>query len=358
MASGSDGFGGGRLCPSVWDSNRHHRTHSGTEGRPVPSRKNSRTFGGEPATPPSPRSDGSDSGRNERLRPHWDKNEFRFGRSVSPGATSGPIGTIFGGDPTTYDSARLPYPPRVFDLLVRRCGLGQGKAIFEIGPGTGIATRELLRCGARSLTLIEPDRRLTRYLRRSLGPCGTEIRILQSTFEGARLPTASFDLGVAASSFHWVRPRPGLKKVARVLRTEGWFVFWNNHHRDPFHPSPFHHALDALYRELGGNLLSVWHGMGSDAQARAAYRNERSRTLAELRSIGSFERVRCEPVSWQVTLETNRMVRLWSTFSDTLSWPPRRRAWFLNKLQQLVERQFAGRVTLPMLTTVCSARRN
>ena len=284
-------------------------------------------------------------------------NRARLRPPVSPGGPRGPIGTVFGGNPEIYDSARLAYPPRVFEVLVHRCGLGPGKAVFEIGPGTGKASRELLRYGARSLVLIEADRRLARFLQRSLVPRGAEIRILCSPFEGARLPSASFDLGVAASSFHWVRPVSGLKKVARILRPGGWFVFWNNHHRDPFRTSLFHRALDPLYRAIGGSPLSVWHGMGSDADARAAYRLERSQTLAQLRSIGSFDRVRCEAIHWGLTLGTDRIVRLWSTFSDTISWPARGRAWFLTEMRRLVEQEFAGRVTLPVLTPLWTVRR-
>ena len=276
---------------------------------------------------------------------------------VSPRDPRKLSGTVFGGDPETYDAVRLPYPQRIYEILERRCGLGRGKAVFEIGPGTGKATRELLRHGAGPLLLIEADRRLVRFLRRSLGPRRAGLRILPSSFERAKLPAASFDLGVAASSFHWIRPGPGMTKVARALRAGGWFCFWNNHHRDPFRPSRFVHALDTLYQELEGSSLSIWHGMGSDAKARAAFRQERDRILGQLRSTDAFERVRCETIHWRMSMETDRIVHLWSTFSDTVSWSVRSRAWFLAEMRGLVENEFGGQVTIPILTPVYSARR-
>jgi hypothetical protein len=63
----------------------------------------------------------------------------------------------FGADPASYHSARPPYPDWVFATLVERCGLADGKSVFEIGPGTGTATRRLLDLGARPLIAIEPD---------------------------------------------------------------------------------------------------------------------------------------------------------------------------------------------------------
>lgn len=65
----------------------------------------------------------------------------------------------FGDDPENYDSARPPYPDWVFDLLVSTCAFGAGSAVFEIGAGTGTATRQLLRLSADPLVAIEPDDR-------------------------------------------------------------------------------------------------------------------------------------------------------------------------------------------------------
>src|SRR5215472_10064256 len=66
----------------------------------------------------------------------------------------------FGADPSGYDRARPGYPPRVYDLLRDRCRLRPGTRAFEVGPGTGQATRHLLRLGASPLVAVEPDERL------------------------------------------------------------------------------------------------------------------------------------------------------------------------------------------------------
>jgi hypothetical protein len=64
----------------------------------------------------------------------------------------------FGADPAAYDAVRPGYPAWVFDELVARGALRPGAATFEIGAGTGIATRALLARGAGPLLAIERSR--------------------------------------------------------------------------------------------------------------------------------------------------------------------------------------------------------
>ena len=71
----------------------------------------------------------------------------------------------FGADPAGYDASRPDYPDWVFETLVERCGLAPGCAAFEVGAGTGKATRRVLALGADPLVAVEPDARLAAYLR-------------------------------------------------------------------------------------------------------------------------------------------------------------------------------------------------
>jgi hypothetical protein len=76
----------------------------------------------------------------------------------------------FGLDPTGYDRSRPEYPPEIYQLLEGRCGLRLGARVFEIGPGTGLATKRLLLDrGADPLLVVEPDERLANYLKVALG---------------------------------------------------------------------------------------------------------------------------------------------------------------------------------------------
>ena len=255
---------------------------------------------------------------------------------------------VFGRDPATYDRVRPRYPDRVFAILEERCGLGPGTSVFEIGPGTGIATRELLRRGAGPMTLVEPDARMARYLGASLGRARRRATIVVVPFEKAPLPEATFDLGVAATSFHWLPERAALRKVARALRPGGWWAAWSNSTGAPPLATPFQRAIQPLYRRLSprGRLPT-----------RTAALVERRARLRALRSVDRFEEIAFEEIAWSRSLGTADLRTLWGTFSEIATLPVRSRNRFLDDLARIADEQFGGRVELPMRTRMYTARR-
>lgn len=257
---------------------------------------------------------------------------------------------VFGRDPSAYDEARLGYPSVLWETLERRCGLRPGAAVFEIGPGTGKATRELLRRGADPMTLIEADPRLVGYLRRHLGTGTASVTIRQGRFEKVELPEGAFDLGVAASSFHWLPPVRSLRRIADALRPGGWWAYWIHLHGDPWRPSAFQRAVRPVYQRTFG-------GGRSAARSRALSLAERDRRLATLRKVGRFDRIRCTSFRWTATLPTERVVAIFASFSDiaTLRAPARRR--FLEDLEGVLTGTFGATVGLPMRTPLYTARR-
>src|SRR5215831_5144204 len=96
----------------------------------------------------------------------------------------------FGADPQNYDRARPPYPDWVFEVLQGRCGLAPRTRTFEIGAGTGSASARLA------------DFLAARFRGRA--------EIVPTPFEDAALPPGAFDLGIAATSFHWLEQKAGL----------------------------------------------------------------------------------------------------------------------------------------------------
>src|SRR5256885_5371063 len=89
----------------------------------------------------------------------------------------------FGADPGSYHATRPRYPDWVFDVLCQRCRLAHGTATFEIGAGTGTATRRLLELGANPLLAIEPDARLAIFLRETVE--GKKLSVSVAAFEEA-----------------------------------------------------------------------------------------------------------------------------------------------------------------------------
>jgi SAM-dependent methyltransferase len=249
----------------------------------------------------------------------------------------------FGDDPANYDAARPDYPDWVYETLSSRCGLAPGCAAFEVGAGTGKATRELLARGADPLFAIEPDARLAQFLRASL--VSPALSVIEATFEDAALPRAGFDLGLAATSFHWLDELKALNKVAELLRPGGWWAAVWSVFGDDDRPDPFHDATDALLSD------------GPKSPSQGAYALQHHARMGAFGRCGAFEAVSHEREDWELVLDPDQVVALYSTYSNIVAFPPEERAEVLAELRRIAADEFDGRVIRNMVTVLYTARR-
>jgi len=250
----------------------------------------------------------------------------------------------FGADPASYHSARPPYPDWVFATLVERCGLADGKSVFEIGPGTGTATRRLLDLGARPLIAIEPDPGLAAYLRKNNRD--EALRVMVSTFEDAAFGEARFDLGVCATAFHWLEEDSALAKVAGLLRPRRWWTMVWNVFGDDSRPDPFHEKtklLLAARRSPSAGTRGIPFALDSKARVEA------------LRRTGAFDLIEHRSSAWLLKLDPKQTVALYATYSDITARQDREAV--LTKLERIARDEFHGRVTRNMTTILYTARR-
>ncbi|HEX4809228.1 MAG TPA: methyltransferase domain-containing protein [Bryobacteraceae bacterium] len=250
----------------------------------------------------------------------------------------------FGVDPGGYHAARPAYPDWVFDVLCERCGLAPNAVTFEIGPGTGTATRRLLELGACPLIAVEPDDRLAAFLRETI--LDEALTVLISTFEEATLPETSFDLGLSATAFHWLDEDLALKKVAKLLRPGGWWAMVWNTFGDQHRPDPFHEATKILLN--GPSSPSAAAGempFALDAKAR----------LAALKRTHEFDSVEHRTSAWSLILDPDQTIALYATYSNINIRPDREAV--LTELGRVARDKFHGRVTRNMVTSLYVARR-
>jgi SAM-dependent methyltransferase len=248
---------------------------------------------------------------------------------------------VFGRDPAGYDRARAGHPERVYEVLRERCGLGSDTRILEIGPGTGKVTRRFLELGVRSLVAVEPDPALAAYLRSSVvdGP-----EILVTTLEEATLPAEAFDLAVAASSFHWVEPEPGLVAILHALRPGGWWAMWWTHHGDTSRADPFRDAIDPVVGGLPSSPGAA--GFGRDPSA----------ADAALAAAG-FEDTQVDVVHWTHEWDAAGIRELFASFSPIIVLDEAERTRVLDAIEQVAAGEFGGRVERPMRTVLFTARK-
>jgi SAM-dependent methyltransferase len=247
-------------------------------------------------------------------------------------------------DPGGYHAARPAYPDWVFDVLRERCGLAPNTVTFEIGAGTGTATRRLLDLGAKPLVAVEPDDRLADFLRETIQD--EALIVVAATFEEAVLQEDSFDLGLSATAFHWLTEDVALTKVARLLRQGGWWAMVWNVFGDSHRPDPFHEAT----KELLKGPLSPSEGDGKkpfalDAEAR----------VAALERTHAFDSVDHRTSAWSLVLDAEQTVALYATYSNINIRPDR--DVVLTELHRVARDEFRGCVTRNMVTSLYVARR-
>jgi SAM-dependent methyltransferase len=255
---------------------------------------------------------------------------------------------LFGSDPAAYDAARPGHAERVYEILVARCGLRPGTSVLEIGPGTGQATRRLLQLGAKPLVAVEPDPALAAYLDKSVGK---RLDLHSVPLEDAQLPSRTFDLAVAASSFHWIDEELGLAKVFAALRPGGWWAMWWTLFGDESAPIPdaFSDAIDPLMDSLPSSPSE-----GEPKRPRYALDVE-ARTGA-LATAG-FESWEHELTRWCYEWDTAGIRALFATFSSIARLEESQRETVLDSVARVAADEFGGIVRKPIMTSIYTAHR-
>ena len=200
----------------------------------------------------------------------------------------------------TYERARPPYPAQLWARLAELGLLTSSARVLELGAGTGQATGPMIDAGARVLA-VEPGAELAARLRRRF----PEVEVRVGTAEGVPLPTAAFEVAVAATSVHWFDLDVVLPKVHRALVPDGWFAVWRNAFGDPSVPlTPFRERVVQIrprHREPPrpgpGELdTTAW--------------------VEQLTHSGHFSLSHVEQFPWAIELSTEQVRDLFTTFSN------------------------------------------
>lgn len=255
--------------------------------------------------------------------------------------------SVFGADGNAYAAYRPDYPERVNELLRASGAITPSAIVFEIGPGTGQATERLLGM-AESVTAIEADDRFVPILEQRLQDA-PGLQIIRNTFEDAELPDAAYDLGIAATSFHWLEPDSALAKIHRILRPGGWWAMWWTVFGDPDAVDPFQQRTHHLFEKLNN---SPSHPEGS----RLPFALDTAQRSAELARAG-FTDVIVETIRWSPILTTQQVVGLTATFSPVAILEDGARNRFLTEIGEIAEAEFSGQVQRNFVTPVYLARK-
>ena len=156
-------------------------------------------------------------------------------------ARTHPVAQGFDRAAPTYERGRPDYPATAIAHLARVLRLRPGTTVVDLASGTGKFTRALAPTGAARVA-VEPAAGMRRVFARVV----PDVPVLDGTAEEIPLPDRFADAVVAAQAFHWFRPRPAVREIARVVRPGGGVgLVWNT--RDE--SVGWSHALTLLLEE-------------------------------------------------------------------------------------------------------------
>jgi SAM-dependent methyltransferase len=247
----------------------------------------------------------------------------------------------YGADADAYHEGRPDYPPRVYEVLRSRCGIGAGSRVLEIGPGSGLVTRHLAALGVR-VVAVEPDQGFAGYLSRAMPP---GVRVARASFEEADVGDA-FDAVVAATSFHWLEQAAALPKLGGLLRPGGWAAIWWTLFSDPYRDDPLLTEATALLGFEPGNQ-----------RAGTAFQLDAGARCEDLRRGAGLVDVTPELIAWDLAMSAGQVRALFDSMITIRQLPAEQRKRVLDTLTDLVNDRFAGTSIRPHLTALYTGRK-
>jgi SAM-dependent methyltransferase len=128
----------------------------------------------------------------------------------------------FGAAADLYDSVRPTYPAEAVAWSFEPLGPGHWR-VADIGAGTGIMTRVLVRLGHHVIA-VEPDE----LMRARLMATTPEVEAVPGSAENLPFAESAMDAAIAAQAYHWFDPPRARPELARVIRPGGVFAaIWN-----------------------------------------------------------------------------------------------------------------------------------
>ena len=160
-----------------------------------------------------------------------------------------------------YSRFRPSYPAAAIDWLRAEI---RGERVVDIGAGTGIFTKLLLRC-FHEVSAVEPNEEMRKKFLFNLPgiPCS------DGSGEATKLPDHSVDLITIAQAFHWLDEEKFKAEAFRILAPEGKIaIIWNTSLRNEFTE-----ARDEVCRKYCPRFRAGYAGKRNPAEGDAFLRN-------------------------------------------------------------------------------------
>lgn len=126
---------------------------------------------------------------------------------------------VFDLIPEQFDRYRPRYCPALFADLIAYAGIGPGKTVLELGPGTGQATDPILDTGC-DYHAIELGEQLFQVMTRKYGS-RPNFHIVNDDFITHDFESRRFDLIYSAATIQWIPEEIAFSKTFALLKPGG-----------------------------------------------------------------------------------------------------------------------------------------
>ncbi|RLC82244.1 MAG: hypothetical protein DRI81_00335 [Chloroflexi bacterium] len=118
----------------------------------------------------------------------------------------------------TWYAAQAGWTRQTRQWLYREAGLGQARAVLEVGCGSGVIAEELTWLGAACVVGLDLDRNILAFAHRQ----GDGVAYVQGDAHELPFPDGAFDAAVCHYLLLWLAdPVRGAREMARIVRPGG-----------------------------------------------------------------------------------------------------------------------------------------
>lgn len=134
---------------------------------------------------------------------------------------------VFNSIAEDYDKGEIEEPFRCYKDIITECSKYQNKKILDVGCGTGIVLKELLKLNHNfELYGIDLSSKMISLAKKRLEE---EVCLVRSDAEKIPYSENTFDLIICAHSFHhYPNPKKVLAEIRRVLKPKGILILVEN----------------------------------------------------------------------------------------------------------------------------------
>lgn len=253
---------------------------------------------------------------------------------------------IFNQSASWYDQARPGYPAELFDDLIEISAIPAGGRILEIGPGTGKATMPLAERGFQILG-VELGNQLAAEFRHRFSAF-PKVDITVGPFETAPIEPQTFDLVMAATSFHWLDQPAGYQQSHRALKPTGSLAIFRHEHVGGTAYDGFFHDTQRYYEQ---------YMPGTPPNLRLPQPDDIPDQSAEIEASDFFGSVDVRRYLWNQSYDAESYLKLLSTYSGHMELAETPRRKLFKGIANLIDDKYAGRILKTYLVILHVARR-